>query len=56
MVVLNNNTEIQTIKTNRFQENIQGIQTGKEVLTGKIIDLKSEINIAPLTVYILELE
>ena len=56
MVILNNNTEIQTIKTSRFQENIQGIQTGKEVLTGKIIDLKSEINIAPLTVYILELE
>jgi glycosidase len=55
MVILNNSSKTQTIKTNRFQESIQNYRTGKEVLTGKTIDLKNEINIESKSVLILEL-
>jgi len=56
MVVMNNNTTNQTIKTNRFQESIQNYKTGKEILSGKSIDLKNEISIEGKSVLILELE
>jgi glycosidase len=55
MVILNNSSKTQNIKTNRFQESIQNYRTGKEVLTGKTIDLKNEINIESKSVLILEL-
>ena len=42
MVILNNSSQTQNIKTNRFQESIQNYRTGKEVLTGKTIDLKNK--------------
>lgn len=34
MVVINN-AETKTFKTNRFQENIKNFKSGKDVLTGK---------------------
>jgi glycosidase len=56
MVVMNNGTTGQTIKTNRFQENIKNSKTGKDVLTGKAYDLENEISIEGKSVFILELE
>ena len=56
MVVLNNSSKTQKIKTNRFQESIQNYTVGKEVLTGKTIDLKNEITIEPKSSLIIELQ
>lgn len=56
MVVINNAAETKTIKTNRFQENIKNFKSGKDVLTGKSVDLKSEISLERKSVLILELK
>jgi neopullulanase len=56
MVVVNNNPEKQTIKTARFQENIQNYESGKEVLSEKSFDLKNDIEIEGKSVLILELK
>jgi neopullulanase len=56
MVVVNNNTESQTFSTKRFQESILNYTSGKEVLTGKEIDLKNDITIEGKSVLILELK
>lgn len=55
MVVINNNKTRQAIKTNRFAESILNFSTGKEVLSGKTIDLKSDITIEGKSALILEL-
>jgi glycosidase len=56
MVVMNNSTKSQSIKTNRFQESIQNYKTGKDIMTGKTIDLKNDITIESKSVLILELQ
>lgn len=56
MVVINNSNENRTFKTDRFQENIQNFQSGKEVISGKSVDLKAAISIEPKSAYILELQ
>jgi glycosidase len=56
MVVINNSEKNQTIKTNRFQENIQNFSAGKDVLTNKLVDLKSDIAIESQSALILELQ
>lgn len=56
MVVINNNSEKQTFKTNRFKENTSNYKTGTDVLTGKSIDLKNDIEIEGRSVLILELK
>ncbi|MDI1257523.1 MAG: glycoside hydrolase family 13 protein [Flavobacterium sp.] len=56
MVVINNSAETRTFKTNRFQESIERYTSGKDVLSGKVIDLKSDISIDAKSVYVLELE
>ena len=56
MVVINNNPEKQTIKTSRFNENIQNFKSGKDVLTDKVFDLNNEIVIEGKTSLILELK
>ncbi len=56
MVMLNNSSKTQTIKTNRFQESIQNYTAGKEVLTGKTIDIKNEITIEAKSALIIELQ
>ncbi|WP_281322832.1 glycoside hydrolase family 13 protein [Flavobacterium aestivum] len=55
MVVINNNKETQTFPTGRFQESILNYKTGVDVLSGKSIDLKSDITIEGKSVLILEL-
>jgi neopullulanase len=55
MVIMNDSGTAQTIKTDRFNEGIQSYKTGKDVLTGKIIDLKSDISLESKSFLILEL-
>jgi glycosidase len=55
MVIINNNTQSQTIKTNRFTENLGKYISGKEIITEKIIDITTEISIEPKSIMILEL-
>jgi glycosidase len=56
MVVMNNSTKSQSVKTNRFQENIQNYKTGKDIMTGKTVDLKNDLTIENKSVLILELQ
>ena len=56
MVIVNNNIESQTIKTNRFQESIQNYTTGKDIISEKTIDLKNDISIEGKSVLVLELK
>jgi len=55
MVVINNNKEPQTFSTKRFQESTLNYKTGKDVLSGKSIDLKNDITIEGKSALILEL-
>ena len=56
MMVINNNTKTQTFKTNRFQESIKNCTTGTDILSGKVLDLNSEITLEGKSVLILELK
>lgn len=56
MVIMNNSETDQTLKTNRFQENIGNYKTAKDVLTEKTFDLENDITIEPKSVLILELK
>jgi glycosidase len=56
MVIINNNPESQTIKTNRFAESIQNFMGGKDIFSGKIINIKNDITIEGKSVLVLELE
>ncbi|WP_298140400.1 glycoside hydrolase family 13 protein [Flavobacterium sp.] len=55
MVVMNNSTDKQTIKTARFQENIKNYKSGKDVISEKSFDLKNDIELEGKSVLILEL-
>ncbi|WP_284652776.1 glycoside hydrolase family 13 protein [Flavobacterium terrisoli] len=55
MVVINNSDETQTIKTNRFQENIKGYTTGTDNINKRSINISKEIIIEPKSSLILEL-
>lgn len=56
MVIINNNSEKQTLKTNRFKESIQNLKSGKEVLSGTTFDLNNAIEIEGKSALILELK
>ena len=56
MVIINNNSEKQSLKTNRFKESIQNLKSGKEVLSGKTFDLNNDIEIEGKSALILELK
>jgi glycosidase len=55
MVVMNNSNESRTFKTGRFAESIKNYKTGKDVLTGKSINLAADMVMEPKSVWILEL-
>lgn len=55
MVIINNAPEAKTFKTARFSEGIKNYKNGKDVLTGKSINLASDITIDPKSVLVLEL-
>ena len=52
---MNGTNEDRTLDMNRFQEVIQGKQAGKDVISGKTIDIANTMNIAARGVYVLEL-
>ncbi|UQD55890.1 glycoside hydrolase family 13 protein [Flavobacterium sp. K5-23] len=56
MIVMNNGTTNQNLKTKRFQENIKISKTGKDILSGKSYNLENEITLEGKSVIILELE
>jgi glycosidase len=56
MVIINNNSDKQTLKINRFKESIQNLKSGKEVLSGKHFDLNNDIEIEGKSALILELK
>ncbi len=56
MVIVNNNPEKQTVKTSRFNENIQNYTAGKDVITNATFDVKNDISIEGKSVLILELK
>ncbi len=56
MVAINNSDQPQTFKTARFQENIRNFKKGKDVVSGKTIDIATEIMMEPKSALILELE
>lgn len=56
MVILNNNETEQTLKTERFAENIGDSTTGTDVMTGKSYELKTNFSIPGETALILELK
>lgn len=56
MVIINNAAQPKTFKTARFQENIKDFRSGKDVLTGKSINVKEDITIEGKSVLILELK
>ena len=55
MVVINNSVEKQIITTGRFAESIKKHLSAKEVLSGTVYDLRSEISIEAQSALILEL-
>ena len=56
MIIVNNNPEKQTVKTSRFNENIQNYTSGKDVISGKSLNVKNDIEIDGKSVLILELK
>lgn len=56
MVIVNNNPEKQTVKTARFNENIQNYSSGKDIISGKSLNVKNDIEIDGKSVLILELK
>jgi glycosidase len=56
MVIINNSPYSQTFKTNRFSESIQNHLGGKDIFSGKMIDLKNDIAIDGKSVLVLELK
>ena len=56
MVVINNDSEKHKLKLNRFQESIKNYQSGNDVLSGKQINLKDDLEIEGKSVFVLELK
>ena len=56
MVIINNSTATQTIKTSRFKESLQNYSNSKEIINGISVDLKNDISIDGKSVMILELK
>jgi glycosidase len=56
MVILNNNEKyVKTIATSRYEENLKGFKTGKDILTGNQIKDLSKIEVPAKSVKIIEL-
>ena len=56
MVILNNSLNSQTLNLNRFEENIQGFTSGKDILSDETLKLNNELSIEGKTALILELQ
>jgi glycosidase len=56
MVVLNNSAEAKTFGTKRFTERLTRFSNGKDVLTGKTVDVTKDITMEAKSVLVLELK
>ena len=57
MVIINNNEKyLKTLDTNRFEENLNGYKTGKDIFTGSQIKELSKIEVPAKSVKIIELQ
>ncbi len=58
MVIINNNEKDQTFDLNRFEESLNGVSKGKDIVTGKEISISTQnkITISGKSSLILELE
>ena len=56
MVILNNNETEQTLQTERYAEGLNGKNTGKDLMSGKIFELSAPITVPKETALILELQ
>lgn len=54
MVIMNNNETDQTLKTERFAENLNGVKTGKDLMSEKVYELSTSILVPKETTLILE--
>ncbi|AWH86937.1 alpha-amlyase [Flavobacterium album] len=55
MVVFNDSAEARTFKTARFGESLKGRVSGKDIMTGKTVNVAEEMTVAPKSALILEL-
>jgi glycosidase len=56
MVIINNNPEPVTLSLNRFGEGLNGRIKGEEILTGKVVDLKTNLVLEGKTSMVLDLD
>ncbi|WP_310593833.1 glycoside hydrolase family 13 protein [Flavobacterium sp.] len=56
MVIINNSNEKQEIAVSRFKENTQNYSSGKDVISGQTINIKSNISVEGKSALILELQ
>lgn len=56
MVILNTNDQSSTIEASRFADRIKGFSSGKEISTGKAIDISGNIAIPAKTAYVILLQ
>ncbi|MEO0341090.1 MAG: cyclomaltodextrinase C-terminal domain-containing protein, partial [Bacteroidota bacterium] len=56
MIVLNKNSESTNLELGRFTEVLAGHQFGEDILTGSRVALNKNINLAPKSVMIIELD
>lgn len=55
LVILNGSDKEQALPTSRYHEVIGNYTSGKDIITGQIINLEKDLTISPKNVYILEL-
>ena len=56
MVVINNNKETQNLDLKRFSEGIKNYISGTDIISGKPVDLKTNLSVAGKSSLILELK
>lgn len=56
MVIINNNKDKQTLKLDRFKENIQNYTSGRDIFSGESFDITKEMTIEGKSALILELK
>jgi len=55
IVILNSNNTLKILKTAKYKEMLEGYSTGKDMISGKIIDKLDEISLDPRSAMIIEL-
>ena len=58
MIVINNNEKEQTLDLNRFTESLDGVSSGKDIISGKdfVVNSKNKLTVSGKSSLILELK